>query len=503
MSVGCRMGWGGMLAGLVAISGALGQGLPAFPGAQGFGAVASGGRGGAVLTVTTLAADPQGVVPGSLNWALRQVGPRTIVFRVSGVIHAPAYVVHGDVTIAGQTSPGGVTVRGLVCDGHYARHACSNLIVRHLRLRPSWNLPLPAGGERLDDGLRLDGLRRFIFDHVSIAGALDEAVQLSWASMGTLQYSSLGETIGAHAGYGGMLLNYAHADFPQDQLSIHHNLWFRVGGRVPEISCEASGYPGESASVAACQVTPLRLELSHNVYHDVDFPLWYNRDVDQNPGFGPYRLQFNFVGNRFQVRPGFPYGMVITDLLAVADNQLYWAGNRMNLYPGLADEQLAWCCNDFATHAPNTETGLAQRRGERHPFPVVAHASDADEGWLDHVGALPHDPMQRRWLARVRQRSFDGPPYGEAAAADALDLDFDPATPPAPLEDRDADGMPDAFEVQHQGLGLSAEVPDANGDTLSLALLGMAGYTNLEVYLHLRALHLESLTTHLLTDSFE
>jgi hypothetical protein len=55
----------------------------AFPGAEGFGAIATGGRGGAVLAVTTLDPDPAGVVPGSLNHALRQSGPRTIVFRVS------------------------------------------------------------------------------------------------------------------------------------------------------------------------------------------------------------------------------------------------------------------------------------------------------------------------------------------------------------------------------------------------------------------------------------
>lgn len=51
---------------------------PAFPGAEGFGATATGGRGGQVLYVTTLAADPKGEIPGSLNWALRQEGPRYI-----------------------------------------------------------------------------------------------------------------------------------------------------------------------------------------------------------------------------------------------------------------------------------------------------------------------------------------------------------------------------------------------------------------------------------------
>ena len=158
------------------------QGIPAFPGAQGFGAIASGGRGGAVIYVTTLDPDPTGVLPGSLNWALRQTGTRTMLFKVSGVIHGIANVVHGNVTIAGQTSPGGIIVRGFICDGHYERNNCDNLIVRHLRPRPGWNLSVPPGGERLDDALRLNGINRAIFDHVSPAHATDEALQISWAS---------------------------------------------------------------------------------------------------------------------------------------------------------------------------------------------------------------------------------------------------------------------------------------------------------------------------------
>lgn len=56
----------------LAVPAAMAQSIPAFPGAEGFGAIASGGRGGAVFAVTLLDADPGGVLPGSLNWVLRQ-----------------------------------------------------------------------------------------------------------------------------------------------------------------------------------------------------------------------------------------------------------------------------------------------------------------------------------------------------------------------------------------------------------------------------------------------
>lgn len=76
---------------------------PAFPGAEGFGAAATGGRGGQVIYVTNL--NTSG--PGSFQAALETPGKRYILFKVSGLIPALAHLRYGNCTIAGQTSPGG------------------------------------------------------------------------------------------------------------------------------------------------------------------------------------------------------------------------------------------------------------------------------------------------------------------------------------------------------------------------------------------------------------
>src|SRR3954469_14130675 len=75
--------------------------LPAFPGAEGFGANTPGGRGGKVILVTNL--DDSG--PGSFRAACEAEGPRTIVFRVSGTIQLKQDVVVRNpfLTLAAQT----------------------------------------------------------------------------------------------------------------------------------------------------------------------------------------------------------------------------------------------------------------------------------------------------------------------------------------------------------------------------------------------------------------
>lgn len=101
----------------------------AFPGAVGYGRHAVGGRGGTVYVVSSL--EDSG--PGTLREAADASGPRMIVFDVSGYIDLDSQISIDDpfVTIAGQTSPGGVTVRG-----SRIKVRASDVIVRGMRFRP-------------------------------------------------------------------------------------------------------------------------------------------------------------------------------------------------------------------------------------------------------------------------------------------------------------------------------------------------------------------------------
>lgn len=141
----------------------------AFSGAEGYGADATGGRGGTVLHVTTLADSGE----GSLRWALSQFGARTIVFDISGSIKLSSEIVvsNGDVTIAGQSAPGD----GITIEGSRLRLKASNVIVRGMHFRPGDG----AGSDPADrDGMMIGTtdypLNNIIVDHNSFTWATDE-----------------------------------------------------------------------------------------------------------------------------------------------------------------------------------------------------------------------------------------------------------------------------------------------------------------------------------------
>lgn len=150
------------------------RGALAFPGAIGHGAGARGGRGGAVMIVSSLA--DRG--PGTLRSCMEAAQPRVCVFRVAGVIRfaTPAMIRNPFITIAGQTAPGGgITLahgggpRGrtpLVIKGS------SDVIVRHIRVRTD----LIGGHAQSEDGITIENSTNVMIDHVSVSWARDEQI---------------------------------------------------------------------------------------------------------------------------------------------------------------------------------------------------------------------------------------------------------------------------------------------------------------------------------------
>lgn len=139
--------------------------VPAFPGAEGFGAYARGGREGDVYTVTNL--DNTG--PGSFADAIATVpeNGRTIVFGVSGYIHVNKTALsRSRVTIAGQTAPGdGIGFK----DGTFIING-DDIVIRHVRFRYR---DQAARGDCINND---DGISNVILDHVSVAFSTDENI---------------------------------------------------------------------------------------------------------------------------------------------------------------------------------------------------------------------------------------------------------------------------------------------------------------------------------------
>jgi hypothetical protein len=414
---------------------------------------------------------------GSLQWAIDQPGAKYILFKISGLINSRIHLRRGDVTIAGQTSPGGITIRGLVTDERpyqdqavrRPRHFSENWILQHIRIRPGLNGPS-------DDGLRLRYTRWAMVDHVSIGNATDEAVEISYSNNITLQNSIIAETLGSHSFYGGMLINYSNPahGFALDNLSIHHNLFVRIAGRLPEASRESRAAVGST----------MNLEVSSNLYWDPRFfiALAPNTGGLTGPNRKPYPIYYklNAVNNYFRTSHAFPYGMWDDQILresAAPRNEVFVQGNQMSRYPSRGDYALFYCCNDYPQVLnPDNTARRAQRLAVRHPFPNISYTPALSLASVlpNRVGAWPRDPMDERLLLPVQQDRIDPASIDINPANDALRPPY-VGHPPTPPADRDNDGMPDVWEVAK---GLNPNVANHNGRNLH------SSYTDLEVYLH-------------------
>jgi len=430
--------------------------VSAFPGAEGFGAKATGGRGGSVCRVTTLAH----AGAGSLQACFDIRGARTVIFDVSGVIEGPLEIKHGALTIAGQTSPGGITIKGgVVCDNVYDPNDCNDVIVRHVRFR---------GGA--PDSFRIGGAHDVILDHCSFAGAEDENIEITRSRNISIQWSDIAEPRGDHYRWGGVLINYSTTTFPLDALSIHHNVWNGVAGRLPEISCEENG---DGAGKTNCAGRTIQVELSNNVMWDASDPIWFNRCTGTNEGNdcaanapSSVSLRMNMVGNILARRGSADADLPFAEpaFFATSKNALFVSDNAM--------------LRGAARVPVNGKTVAA-----RHAFPAITYTpSSALVGTLAaSAGAFPRDKMDAR-LASYLSKPVDARPAAwrnekGVEMGDGL-VAVLPAS--AAAKDSDGDGMPDAWEAAH---GLDPKSA-TDGASFGKATQCPAGYTALECFIN-------------------
>jgi pectate lyase len=204
------------------------QAVKAFPTAEGFGADAVGGRGGRVIEVTNL--DDSG--PGSLRAAMEASGPRIVVFRVSGTVSLTnaIRVRTPYLTVAGQTSPGGVEIKGNGQPegdwGVWCVNGAHDIVLRHLRVRIGGNMKHDAGNNLLFYGTAEPGVHDVIVDHCSVSWGSD--TQLDWygsyLDRATFQWNIIGECfMGQHIG----------GNRAPKNITLHHNLYANLGSRTP------------------------------------------------------------------------------------------------------------------------------------------------------------------------------------------------------------------------------------------------------------------------------
>jgi hypothetical protein len=426
----------------------------AFPTAEGWGRFARGGRGGVVYEVTNL--NDSG--PGSLRAGIEASGPRTIVFRVSGLITLESKLVlrNAYCTVAGQTAPGdGICLRKY----NFGLLGMDDAIIRYVRVRPG-----NISGDTLD-GMGMASSDHAIVDHCSISWTIDESFSSRQAKNITLQRTLISEALNqaGHSNYPpGTRHGYA-ASIGGDKGSFHHNLLAHCYGRNWSL---AGGLDGGNVHTGS-------LDIRNNVVYN-----WGSRTTDGGA------KEVNFVRNYY--RPGPGTNNPFTELNPQYENpgfgpqQYYVEGNVM-----------------IGRHGP--EGPLPPFQGVdpqgTQPWPVtlpdpffehyvVTHtAAEAFENVLADVGCNRPtlDAHDLRVIDETRNGTFTyrggetNIPGMPDSQADVGGWDTYPVMVRPVEYDSDHDGMPDDWETKH---GLDPDDPADRND------VGERGYTQLEIYLN-------------------
>ncbi|WBL23145.1 pectinesterase family protein [Zunongwangia sp. HRR-M8] len=407
----------------------------AFPGAEGFGKYTSGGRGGQVYKVTNLNDSGE----GSLRKGIQKKEPRTIVFEISGTINLKSSldINRGNLTIAGQTAPGG----GITLKGYPVKVKADNVIIQYLRFRMG-----DINGVE-DDALGGRGNSDIMIDHCSISWATDENSSFYWNKNFTMQWCIISEALnrsvhhkGAH-GYGGI--------WGGQNASFHHNLIASNSSRNPRFG-GSSSVPNKEDEL---------VDFRNNVVFNWGF----------NSIYGGENGRYNVVNNYFKpgpatkedvkariLNPSKPYGQFFVEGNYVEGSQTV---SRNNWQGGIqCDDPMKSKASKMFDILNNIDT---------------EDATTAYNNVLKNAGAsLYRDEVDRRIITEVRS--------GKTTFKNGI-IDSQEDVGGWPIlkngkskKDSDDDGMPDDWE---KNKNLNPHKKDATSNNLDNR------YTNIEIYI--------------------
>lgn len=443
----------------------------AFPGAEGGGMWATGGRGGKVLHVTSL---DDTTKEGTLRWAVTQNYPRIIVFDVAGIIELKSTlnINRNDVTIAGQTAPGD----GICLKNFRVAINASNVIIRYIRCR--------MGDETKteDDAMNIMShdngqFKDIIIDHCSLSWSTDECASFYGMNNFTLQWCIISESLrnsvhgkGAH-GYGGI--------WGGENATYHHNLLAHHDSRNPRIDHD----------YVSTQKGPL--SLVNNVIYNWGSNTCYGGESANNQGLFK---QYNIINNYYKPGPATSSKKIwFLDPTTSCSNcsglgtgkivpgHFYMTGNCMDGNSGMTSDN--WTGTTASASVISTIRSDKPFSYEASQSSLSIHsAQDAFSAVADHAGAsLKRDSVDERVAAETREGKFtyNGSNGSKNGLIDTQsDVGGWPEYKGEAANDSDADGMPDWFETQF-GLNKTSA-----SDATAVSLDKNKRYTNLEMYLH-------------------
>ena len=444
----------------------------AFPGAEGGGMYTTGGRGGKVIHVTTLADSGT----GSLRAALSESGARTVVFDVAGLIElgSTLNIAKGDVTIAGQTAPGD----GICIKNFSTRVNADNVIIRFVRFR--------MGDEKKteDDAIWGRYHKNIILDHCSMSWSTDECSSFYANINFTMQWCILTESLcksvhdkGDH-GYGGI--------WGGKNASFHHNLLANHKSRNPRF---------DHPEIYDNNISTHR--------GNVDYRCNVVYNWGDNSSYGGEGAWFNMVNNYYKPGPASKDKKYFLDANGIYGSsgkdygypELYVSGNIHTKYSDITSNNLIgiyW--HDHKTNTPPDANKLKSSpmslKGPSSEtiYATTHSATDAYSRVCGSAGAsLKRDAVDARATGDAQSGMATYTSGGNGSKNGIIDTQSAVGGWPtytatsaelSKITDTDKDGMPDWFEDQ---FGLKkADASDSNAKTLD----HLGRYTNLEMYLH-------------------